>query len=714
MGKKITRADSGGSEPIGRDEDQIEMDKAVRNIKASKDVNPSEMVAIQAQVINSANSMAPDIQPTDITATASRTEQLVQKAKQQLNGIREAKEKSRYSPDPDPGRKADDERSKDKYVKDTPSGKGKDTLKKLKSNLKGQLARLNEAFNKAKDDSVIKEIRVARVKVRNELTKISSVEEDLRMKKVHYPPEKEQGGKAEDVKRSKDKYISPTPPSVAVTKASGSNLGITRQAMEDDEVKNDKKEKKDDDKAMGGNDMKSLPKDEKKDEKDDKGPQKKELEKAVTEIEEATEGIGDIVEKLEDAAENIGVDIDTEKGEEGIEPKVPFGKPDMKKKEMMPEMGDKAKDPLDGDMLLDKGRDLIDEKKGPLMASKKDDKDDKKKEKEKEKAQKEKEKEKEEAKKKKEKEDKKKDKKATLGDRLSEDGITAVFTPTASKMDSYWTIYNKKEKIIEASVRDIWGKKGFEKWAEVSSPEYGKLIVSRVNRDGFEVTAHNLGVKASLNLDTKKADINIIAENAAPGKGKSPALQKKLTTPEKYISQSEVDKSIKPKLTKRYGSGRNVVDKAEFDKVNAYRQEVEKSNRILLEKLSKTSEELKNAKGDNSKLINESQLRVRANAAIKLADYMVENNVIDEANKDSELEKMMLMDDVSFVALESITENIVTNTNKAEAGDSKSQKFVRTGGLSSVPQMSGTVDKGLKESLENIWTTKIPSKGGDK
>jgi hypothetical protein len=711
MGKKITRSDGNETVEIGRNDDQIQMDQITKKASvgnAPPGATPSELIAIQqgamAEIAPSESSME-KMASTEITENSSKVEELIQKAKQRLNGIKEVQaDKKRYEGDPDPGRKADEDRSKDKYYKDYP--KGKESMKKLKSSLEDKLKRLDEAIKKASDENVEKDIRVARANIRRQLKKLSSVEEDLRMKRVKYPKEKDPG-REYDEKDSKDRYKDPknNPINKQLEKMWSIDKGIPKKAMEDDDHIPEKKDKEDD-KEMGGNDMKSLPKDEKKKEKDDKEPQKKELEKAVEEIKKTDEELTEVVEKLEDAAESLGVDIEVEKENGKIEPEVPFGKPDMKKKPEMPKspLGDKEPGM---DIGLDKG-----EKKLPMMASdnskkveaKEDDKD-------KDKAKEKKEKEEKEAKEAKEEKDKKKEdekkKDASLEDRLSTDGITAVFTRMATKMNSYWTVFDQnKNKVIEASVRDIWGKKGFEMWEHVSSEDYGKLIINSIRNDGFEIVAKKMGTVANMTKEAQKNDVDLIVE--AKDKKRTPAMTKKLTSPQQYIGSSELEKSIKPKLTKNYHkkASKESISERDFNKVVSYNRELEKSNRELQNQIEASNKKIESLSADKKDLVNESQLRVRANKAIELADYMVGKNMIKAENKNDEIDKMMLMDDVSFTALENITKDIAENSEiQAQSNNDPEQRFVRKGGLSSVPQtMTAVQDKGMKEKLEGIWS----------
>ena len=225
---------------------------------------------------------------------------------------------SRYSPDPDTGRKFDEgPATKDKYYPDY--AKGRDYLKKLKANFSLKMTRVSRLLRKSIGTRYAVKLKALRTAIRAELGKVADVAEQLRAKPVSYKPEPDTARKDEEGARSKDKRMGPdtNPTNNDLSKMWSSNKHMPRVAEgiydpEGDEGKNPKDKNKD----MGGNSMEALPKDKDAGETKDapKGKEKgkgsaeqiKNLQIAVKELEKKDADFQKEIDVLTEAVEGLG------------------------------------------------------------------------------------------------------------------------------------------------------------------------------------------------------------------------------------------------------------------------------------------------------------------------------------------------------------------------------------------------------------------------
>ncbi|MFW9872488.1 MAG: hypothetical protein ACFFG0_05240 [Candidatus Thorarchaeota archaeon] len=764
-----------------------------------------------------ANNQQSDIQAEvapEVNYGVDKVSALIEKAKEKLNKISNvdglnavaAQDKLRYPKDEDTGRKHDEQASKDKYYPDYESGR--DYLKKLKSNFMLKLRKISSLFNslsqidmeiektakadKEKDKEKEKKedkkalekekkekeekkkekkekkadlegsLKVVGAKIRRAISKISSVEEDLRSKKISYPKEKDLG-RDYDQKDAKDRYKGPESNPLNKDLSKMWSLNKTVKTARDETMKIDIP----DEKTMGGNNMDKLPLDKKEDVKseapkgkipeEDEKKMINELKSVIESLNKADEDFTMEIKKIEKAIEHMeeeaGVkkpfkkkeeDKGLEKGENGEIEKTPKPKPDLKdlgeedvKKELpfgkksslnkKAEVGELEEEEPLNDMSPETGNDWLDKYiKEQIVKSDKEITVDMVKE----------------------------QIQNVMGDltnipimetinkvneiigtspgveedgyfeeaedvipsKLPEEGtgvesITAIFTRKPTKQASYWEVKDKDNKtILKASCSQIYGKKTFENWNWISSEDYGKELCARIREEGPTVVANLL--KTDINMTKHARDIEIQAANK-----KKKSSPKKNTNNTDYYSKAYGDKGYASKLTKKYKSAsleekdNKIIES--FQKENAELKEklsqLEDENERIAKKVSDKEKEIEKEKKEKEEAKKKAsleeldkKLRIRANKAIALANIMIGKGLIKENQKDELIDDFMLMDDISFSIEEKLANDKISMI-EAVAENKQGNKLIRKGGLNNGINIISNNIGSFKSKLEDLW-----------
>lgn len=603
-------------------------------------------------------------------------------------------------------------------------------------------------------------LKVLGAKIRRAIKTANSVEEDVRMKKVKYPAEKDLG-RDYDAKDAKDRYVgdSVNPLNKSLEKMWSLNKNIKTARDKDMTIEMPKE------KDMGGNDMEKLPEDKKENLPAD-APKKgepvdekaiKELNDVIKSLEKADEDFGEEIKKIENAIETLEDDKDDKDGKSKKKDKKEDKKGKDKDEGEIGEMGapkmepkpkPDMKDVVEIDMKEEKplGKAPTAPPKAMMYAKDKDGK-----------------------------------KVTAMADYLddfinnllresgsklslddvksqinvsndtpiveqmnqakeviesgalpggapavkveevemSDDGsaepvvevdeevepLMASFVRMPTKLASYWEVKdNNGEIIIKASCSDIYGKETFKNWDWVASEKYGRTLCARVRQDGPVKVARVLGTNANMTKIAEKI------EKQAKGGGKKPALQKKLDT-NKYYNEL-YPKDFANKMTKKYKK----ASAEKMKKLSSLEQELqqkEKENELLKNKLACTEKEKekemkeKEKKDKEKKAMEEERtLRIRANKAIALANQMVQKKIIVADKREDTIDRLMLLDDLSFSMEEELTNN-KESVADAIAKNQNGNIISRRGGLNTGINIVASSDaKGtVKDELESIWNT---------
>ncbi len=294
---------------------------------------------------------------------------------------------------------------------------------------------------------------------------------------------------------------------------------------------------------------------------------------------------------------------------------------------------------------------------------------------------------------------------------VEDKGLMATFVRGSTKLGSYWEIKDSEDNIIiKASCKDIYGKKTFENWDWVSSEDYGKLICSKIRNNGPLYVAKAMGTELNMTKEAESLEVN------AKSKERTPALTKKITNETDYMAKAYGDKDFAKKMTKDYtkkASLENETDKEENIKIAKLQEELamsKKENEILAKKLACEEEEKKKIEKEKkeeekkaSGLETDKMLRIRANKSIALASQMINKGLIKESQKEITIDRLMLMDDVSFAMQEEMTRDSQKIAD-AITENIKGNKLIRKGGLNQgINIVSSNIGNSLKEELENVW-----------
>jgi hypothetical protein len=287
-------------------------------------------------------------------------------------------------------------------------------------------------------------------------------------------------------------------------------------------------------------------------------------------------------------------------------------------------------------------------------------------------------------------------------------GLQAVFTRQPTKLASYWEVTDKDgEAIIKASVRDIYGKKFAENWDWVSSEKYGQLICQKLRENGVTYVAQMMGTKANM---SKVAEA--LEKSAKKKGGKTPALKQKLKDKQYYSKL--YPKDFASKMTKQYKKAE--LELSEKDKEIIEMKErlaqMETENEEIKKAVSCKEKEKEKAEKDKEKsekkaesLETDQVLRIRANKAIALTNQMIAKGLIKAAKKDEFIDRLMLMDDISFAMEEALVNDKESLAEKI-AENSAGNKLTRKGGIEKGLNIiaSNSNMKSFNDDLKDVWS----------
>lgn len=244
---------------------------------------------------------------------------------------------------------------------------------------------------------------------------------------------------------------------------------------------------------------------------------------------------------------------------------------------------------------------------------------------------------------------------------------------SVDKKNSYWSVYRGNELVMRATVEDLYKGKAVEAFDWASSKGYGEKLLTAVLNDGVTVTAGKLGIQSMIKIAEK-------------GKGKSDAKSYyKKIYPASYVS--ELFKEHKKKADAEIAGLKKKLGEVEAEKVE------------LVE--------------TNDKMVENQVLHAKAEKALALVRKAVEKGIVEQADFDSVVDGIMVMNDEGF---ETFSKTIIKAPVVRKASIDEKIDMVRTASKKTVElntaiqiQNSATTPmKELKAGLEGLW--KKPTK----
>jgi hypothetical protein len=290
---------------------------------------------------------------------------------------------------------------------------------------------------------------------------------------------------------------------------------------------------------------------------------------------------------------------------------------------------------------------------------------------------------------------------------MAKKDLTATFTRTATKANSYWEVSdNDGEVVLAFTGADAFGKKIFANWNSFSTKAYGKALLDKIREKGFvavaelfamepNMTKHACAIERFAKGDDDKKEMKEKKEKAKKEKEEKEAQEKKEKEEKKKNKKAFLRRKAAPK--KRGKTPPKTYFQQYFGKgdsdAKAYGRDL--SGKVDLNVVSENKKlkkivadlETKNEKliQSNNGLVDEKKLRARAEKALILVNAMVDKKIIKAEDRETTVEKLTIMDDLSYQMMNDFV-------NKAQAGKEVDEALVKNA-------KNGKVVSGLKNLL---------------
>ena len=311
------------------------------------------------------------------------------------------------------------------------------------------------------------------------------------------------------------------------------------------------------------------------------------------------------------------------------------------------------------------------------------------------------------------------------------DDLTAEFNRAQTKSASYWTIKDRLDnEVLKFSGANAFGKEVYNDWDTFSSEAYGHELLARIRQNGFKQVAElvngqlKMTVHASLiekdavseseqkKIDEKKEKKEEKKEKQEVKEEEEKKKKEEKKEKEEKDKEDKEDKKDKEKKEKKEAKADPKVlndafkgaydgDAKSYGKkwISLYRKKAEK----LAEKNKELSAKLEKVESEKDGIQEEQTLRIKAERALTLANKMQSKSMITAEDLEPTVEKLTLMDDLSYSMMEKMVEQ---NKNEVvEAAVEKHASKVKSG-VSHLILQTASKPGGLKEKLSDIFSQK--------
>jgi len=316
------------------------------------------------------------------------------------------------------------------------------------------------------------------------------------------------------------------------------------------------------------------------------------------------------------------------------------------------------------------------------------------------------------------------------------DDLTAVFNRATTKTASYWEVFDGRNKgILRFTGANAYGKDLFKTWAWFSSKDYGTEVLARIREDGLPTMSQKLNAKmkmthhASIITRLAKGDDDAKAKKDKEDKVKKIKEEKELKAQEKADKKKEKEDKAKENKkasrrsfrTRRQASANKRTKTAKADPksvlsplfqkfdtpagktygkmwTNLYKNKNKKAQ-AKIKDLEQKLAEVTTTVNDQDTAKN---LRARAGKALGLATKMVDKSLITADAVESTVEKLTMMDDISY----SMMESWVGENNMSEAISEKKSAGKIKQGLSHIILQASKEPETMKDQLTKALMSK--------